>query len=161
MSIVSTSTEYFSTDVGWTYTIGLPVEQAVEVLTLAADDICPLPVSYSAVLGAIGWRGQLVWTIALDLWLSLPSIAFGINPNLKSGGHLRPTLVLQNSHQKRTLACLIHNLNGIETIDLDSLDDLPDSVPGEIRSFFRGKAPQSNTLILNDRQLFDPQTWSL
>ena len=156
---LNSSKEYFLTDVGWTYAIGIPVEQAVEVLSLSADDICPLPVPYPAVLGAIGWRGQLVWTIALEVWLSLPST--GRTPNLKSGSDLRPTLVLQNPNPNRILACLIHTLNGIETLNPSDLEALPEAIPQEIRSFFQGKAPQSNTLILNDRHLFEPKTWKL
>jgi len=79
----------------------------------------------------------------------------------RSETNMRPTLVLQDREHKHTLACLVHKLNGIETIDLNTLEDLPDNLPSITRPLFQGKAPHSNTLILKHYQLFQPHTWNL
>lgn len=147
-------TEYFVTDVGWHYPIGLPVYRAVEVINLTPAQISPLPTSYPALLGVVGWRGQLLWTIALDRWLG---ILDGENQSVSQPS--RPVLVLNEVNLGRNLACVIHKLQGIETIALDTLEPLPPEVPPALQSCFQGKVPDSNLLILDDRQLFQPEQW--
>jgi len=154
--VLNPETEYFVTDVGWSYPIGLPVYRAVEVLNLTSDQICPLPAVHPALLGVMGWRGQLLWTIALDSWLGIPQ-----EDSPLVGQPSRPVLVLSETSLGRNLGCLVKKLHGIETIALEDLAPLPKEIPPPMQPYLRGKVQDSNLLVLDDRQLFQPEHWAI
>lgn len=153
---MTATTEYFVTNVGWEYPVGIPVNQTSEVISLLPEQVCSLPTTHPAVLGVVGWRGQLVWTIALDTWLGV-----GQTPDRPSGQISRPVVVLQERRQERRIACVVHRLEGIEVIASTGLGAVPIHLPPALKPYFAGQVPDSQLLVLNDQCLFQPETWRI
>ncbi|WP_017712563.1 chemotaxis protein CheW [Prochlorothrix hollandica] len=158
------ATEYFVAQAGQPYRIGLPVALCAEVLTLAPEQICPLPPVHPAILGVVSWRGQLLWTLALDQWIcgdGQPQLA--LNP----GDRSRTALVLDQGRGGRRLACVVWRLEALLALanqpdpqqPPDPLPSDPAIVPPTLGPRFRQAVPQHNLLLLNTDYLFQPDRW--
>ena len=152
--VVTPTTEYMVVGVGWHYSLALPVSRALEIITIAPEQICPLPMVHPALLGVMGWRGQLLWTIALDRWIGLSSTLGQTMPTSD-----RPGLVLGDPTLDRHLICVVEKLYGIEQLNLDHLAPVPSELAQHPSVPFQGYLPSTQLLILQDNQLFQPTQW--
>lgn len=62
--------DYFYLQVGNNVRLVLPADLAIETIALNWKQICPIPGLSDPFLGAIDYRGQLVWAIDLGEYLS-------------------------------------------------------------------------------------------
>lgn len=180
-------TEYFVAQAGKTehddlYRVGLPVSLCAEVITLTPEQICPLPPVHPAILGVVNWRGQLLWTLALDQWLwgktsqdpnpaqpspADPSPSHRAAPSVLSRAESRnrTALVLTQDFQARSgrrIACLVSNLEALLALEADQAHSLsPKTVtldPAQW-SHFSQVVPQHQLLLINTAHLFQPDLW--
>lgn len=171
-------TEYFvaqagSTPIDAAYRVGLPVSLCAEVIMLTPEQICPLPPTHPALLGVVNWRGQLLWTLALDQWLwgsasqGHHASAPGSTPsaNIRAEGRSRTALVLtQNTPEgtERKLACVVSRLEALLALEADQAHNLtPETVSLDTAQWthLNQVVPQHQLLLINTAHLFQPDRW--
>jgi twitching motility protein PilI len=56
-------TDYFHVQLRQGMEVVLPLDSAVEVITLNQKEICPIPGVSPALLGVVNHRGKLLWVL--------------------------------------------------------------------------------------------------
>jgi len=166
--------EYFVTQAGQPYRIGIPVNLCAEVITLTPDQVCPLPEPHPAVMGVLNWRGQLLWTVALDRWLAVAGVPetslTPMAPQRTKADRTRTALILEQRQGGRRLACVVWHLEALLAVDPRQTQPLSPLLLAQIASgldagfpvlarLLPHGVPDYQLLLLQGDSLFNPDRW--
>ena len=111
-------TDYFHVQLRQGMEVVLPLDSAVEVITINQKEICPIPGVSPALLGVVNQRGKLLWVLQLSDFLGLAK-----SPKQRLQDNLILLVVtteLANSSaigRECQLACVVSALKGIVTLN--------------------------------------------
>lgn len=135
----------------------LPVHQMTEVVTLAINDIVPIPQMPAWVMGVYNWRGEILWLVDLGHLIGLTPIyqqatslstytAVVVHPTQQISSRQRAGS--QNTGGKM-LGLLVNRVEDMEWCNPDLIQSPPMSaVSPELVPFLRGYWLKSNGEIL-------------
>ncbi len=139
------ASEYFLTRLRQHLHVGLPVESAIEVLSLSPTQICFIPAVDPLLLGVVNWRRQLLWTLDLsDLIKIRPEVERSHQSSQLT------TIVLQAQSSKQQIGCIVSELAGIVDLSSAHVRPLPSQIPESVRPYFSGFVKQSTPILLLD-----------
>jgi twitching motility protein PilI len=105
-------TDYFCGQLHQSVNILFPLESTEEVISLAAEEICPIPGVDSALLGVVNQRGKLLWVLELSELLQIDPA----QNHKKLPDNL--TLLVLGGNSGQQIGCVVSALKGIITLDL-------------------------------------------
>lgn len=111
-------TDYFHVQLRQGMEVVLPLDSAVEVITLNQKEICPIPGVSPALLGVVNQRGKLLWVLQLSDFLGLAK-----SPKQRLQDNLILLVVTTESANSSAigrecqLACVVSALKGIVTLN--------------------------------------------
>ncbi len=104
--------DYFCGQLRQSVNVLFPLESTEEVISLASEEVCPVPGVDSALLGVVNQRGKLLWVLELsDLLQIAPE-----QKTKKSQDNL--TLLVLKGNSGQQVGCVVSALKGIITLDL-------------------------------------------
>lgn len=145
-------TDYFHVQLRQAMEVVLPLNSAVEVITLNQKEICPIPGVSPALLGVVNQRGKLLWVLQLSDFLGLAKSPkqVQLQDNLTL---LVVTTESANSAIGREcqLACVVSALKGIVTLNSIKFKPVSAKLAPTLGSFLSGvtEIEQSVVGILN------------
>ena len=123
----------------------LKVEDIAEVVQVPKSEILSIPQMPKCVTGIYNWRGEMLWTIALNNFLlGLPPIE---QPDRSSPSNIALVVaIIDNQH----LGLIVEQVNDIEW-HAANLIQLPRAqlFPAQLLPFMQGYISDSGTIILN------------
>ncbi len=147
-----TEQEYFHIELTKSVQIAVPLEQAAEVLTVEAQDLCPIPGVSPVLLGVVNQRGRLLWIADLDALL-------GLNKTRTLRLRRSPVLVVtwKTETEDLRLGCLAQQLRGIITCPPSDVQPVPPRLEQRMQHFFSAwlRPPGNSLLRLNVAALFN------
>ncbi len=135
----------------------IPLAHTAGVITLACEQICPIPGISPTLLGVVNQRGSLLWVLELSDLLGL-----GHAPKSLISQYNLTLIVLTTSAANATreqespqVGCVVSILKEIIFLDSEQIKPVPADSP-IIRSFLSGVAEieQSQVSILNVNAVF-------
>ena len=146
-------TDYFHVQLRQGMEVVLPLDSAVEVITLNQKEICPIPGVSPALLGVVNQRGKLLWVLQLSDFLGLANSPnqVRLQDNLIL---LVVTTELANSSaigRECQLACVVSALKGIVTLNSIKIKPVSARLAPNLGSFLSGvtEIEQSVVGVLN------------
>lgn len=138
-------TDYFHVQLRQAMEVVLPLDSAVEVMTLNQKEICPIPGVSPALLGVVNQRGKLLWVLQLSDFLGLAKSPkqVQLQDNL--------TLLVVTSGREYQLACVVSALKGIVTLNSTKFKPVSARLAPTLGSFLSGviEIEQSVVGVLN------------
>lgn len=136
----------------------LSVKQLAEVLTVAVEQITPIPHMPAWMMGVHNWRGEVLWMIDLGHLC-------GLTPWYEQAayGSTYSAVVLQVSlrsapAKKQTLGMVVSRIGEMEWCDPNVIQSLPlSSITPEIAAFLRGywwKSDEDILAVLDGEAIF-------
>lgn len=147
--------EYFYIQLGQSQDLLLPLENTAGVVTLALEQICPIPGVAPALWGVANQQGKLLWVLELSALL-------GLQPRnwIKSKYNL--TLVVLTSRSvssttepaERQIGCVVSELKGIVALSQQQLQPLAASASLNPYLFAMAEIEQTRVAVLNVGAVF-------
>ena len=145
-------TDYFHVQLRQGMEVVLPLDSAVEVITLNQKEICPIPGVSPALLGVVNQRGKLLWVLQLSDFLGLAK-----SPKQRLQDNLILLVVTTESAnfsaigRKCQLACVVSALKGIVTLNSIKIKPVSARLAPNLGSFLSGvtEIEQSVVGVLN------------
>ena len=145
-------TDYFHVQLRQGMEVVLPLDSAVEVLTLNPKEICPIPGVSPALLGVVNQRGKLLWVLQLSDFLGLAK-----SPKQRLQDNLILLVVTTESANSSAigrecqLACVVSALKGIVTLNSIKIKPVSARLAPNLGSFLSGvtEIEQSVVGVLN------------
>lgn len=117
--------EYFYIQLGRSQNLLLPLENTAGVVTLALEQICPIPGVAPALWGVANQQGKLLWVLELSALL-------GLQPRNWVKSKYNLTLVVLTSRSvssttepaERQIGCVVSELKGIVALSQQQLQPL-------------------------------------
>ena len=133
----------------------LPVHQMTEVVTMAINEVVPIPHLPAWVMGVYNWRGEILWLVDLGHLIGLPPIH-----QQATGRSTYTAIVIHPTQQGRQqagsqktsgklLGLLVNRVEDMESCNPDLIQSPPQSsVSSELVKFLRGYWLKTNGDIL-------------
>lgn len=145
-------TDYFHVQLRQGMEVVLPLDSAVEVITLNQKEICPIPGVSPALLGVVNQRGKLLWVLQLSDFLGLAK-----SPKQRLQDNLILLVVTTESANSSAigrecqLACVVSALKGIVTLNSIKIKPVSAKLAPNLGSFLSGvtEIEQSVVGVLN------------
>jgi len=145
-------TDYFHVQLRQGMEVVLPLDSAVEVITLNQKEICPIPGVSPALLGVVNQRGKLLWVLQLSNFLGLAK-----SPKQRLQDNLILLVVTTESANSSAigrecqLACVVSALKGIVTLNSIKIKPVSARLAPNLGSFLSGvtEIEQSVVGVLN------------
>ncbi|MBW4636763.1 MAG: chemotaxis protein CheW [Gloeocapsa sp. UFS-A4-WI-NPMV-4B04] len=145
-------TDYFHVQLRQGMEVVLPLDSAVEVITLNQKEICPIPGVSPALLGVVNQRGKLLWVLQLSDFLGLAK-----SPKQRLQDNLILLVVTTESANSSAigrecqLACVVSALKGIVTLNSIKIKPVSARLAPNLGSFLSGvtEIEQSVVGVLN------------
>lgn len=145
-------TDYFHVQLRQEMEVVLPLDSAVEVITLNQKEICPIPGVSPALLGVVNQRGKLLWVLQLSDFLGLAK-----SPKQRLQDNLILLVVTPESANSSAigrecqLACVVSALKGIVTLNSIKIKPVSARLAPNLGSFLSGvtEIEQSVVGVLN------------
>ena len=136
----------------------LPVHQMTEVVTMAINEVVPIPHLPAWVMGVYNWRGEILWLVDLGHLIGLPPIH-----QQATGGSTYTAIVIHPTQQGRQagsqktsgklLGLLVNRVEDMESCNPDLIQSPPVSaVSSDLVPFLRGYwlKPDGEILVVLD-----------
>lgn len=121
--------EYFYIQLGRSQDLLLPLENTAGVVTLALEQICPIPGVAPALWGIANQQGKLLWVLELSALL-------GLQPSARPKSKYNLTLIVLTAvsvsstrEPERQIGCVVSNLKGIVTLNSQQFQPPPAASP--------------------------------
>ena len=133
----------------------LPVHQMTEVVTMAINEVVPIPHLPAWVIGVYNWRGEILWLVDLGHLIGLPPIH-----QQATGRSTYTAIVIHPTQQGRQqagsqktsgklLGLLVNRVEDMASCNPDLIQSPPQSsVSSELVKFLRGYWLKTNGDIL-------------
>jgi positive phototaxis protein PixI len=121
----------------------LDTEVVTEVITIAAENILPVPQMFYCVLGIYSWRSEMLWIVDLENLLGYP-------PPLSKEGINRELLVMVVQFQGQSIGLVVSNIDNLIEQDLQQLKpSSPEIFSEDVLPFLHGYfTSQNNDIIM-------------
>ncbi len=129
----------------------LPLEDLIEILSVEAANILPIPDMPNAVIGICNWRGDMLWLVDFNQFAGYPSLI---------GQHAAPLSVLVTQSNEQTIGVAVSQVQDIELHDLQRLQ--PAAIgffPPNLAPLVRGVLPGCCDAVLNLNPLMQSPLW--
>lgn len=145
-------TDYFHVQLRQGMEVVLPLDSAVEVITINQKEICPIPGVSPALLGVVNQRGKLLWVLQLSDFLGLAK-----SPKQRLQDNLILLVVTTESANSSAigrecqLAFVVSALKGIVTLNPIKIKPVSAKLAPNLGSFLSGvtEIEQSVVGVLN------------
>jgi len=141
-------TDYFHVQLRQGMEVVLPLDSAVEVITLNQKEICPIPGVSPALLGVVNQRGKLLWVLQLSDFLGLAK-----SPKQRLQDNLILLVVTTESANSSAigrecqLACVVSALKGIVTLNSIKFKPVSARLAPNLGSFLSGVTEIEQSLV--------------
>ena len=141
-------TDYFHVQLRQGMEVVLPLDSAVEVITINQKEICPIPGVSPALLGVVNQRGKLLWVLQLSDFLGLAK-----SPKQRLQDNLILLVVTTESANSSAigrecqLACVVSALKGIVTLNSIKIKPVSARLAPNLGSFLSGVTEIEQSLV--------------
>ena len=141
-------TDYFHVQLRQGMEVVLPLDSAVEVITINQKEICPIPGVSPALLGVVNQRGKLLWVLQLSDFLGLAK-----SPKQRLQDNLILLVVTTESANSLAigrecqLACVVSALKGIVTLNSIKIKPVSARLAPNLGSFLSGVTEIEQSLV--------------
>lgn len=121
----------------------LDTEVVTEVITIASENILPVPQMFYCVLGIYSWRSEMLWIVDLENLLGYP-------PPLLQEGTNRELLVMVVQFQGQSMGLVVSKIDNLIEGDLQQLKpSSPEIFSEDILPFLHGYfTSQNNDIVM-------------
>ncbi len=124
------------------------VENIAEVLHIPKSEILPIPQLPPCVLGIYNWRGEMLWTIALNKLLKLSPVS---HPEPSSASTMSVIVAVIDGQY---LGLVVTQVNEIEWHDLDLIQPPRGQLfPANLLPFMQGYLSESGTILIDPKAI--------
>lgn len=130
----------------------LPLDQILEVMQLAIEDIFPVPDMPGCILGVCSWKGETLWLVDLNHLV-------GYQPLLQQSQIARLPIVIVVQSAGRALGLVVAQVSDIDLFDEEKIHMEPGLCPPSLEPFVSGYCPQQGGTVLNVSAIVNSTLW--
>ncbi|PSB33788.1 chemotaxis protein CheW [Chlorogloea sp. CCALA 695] len=134
-------TDYFCCQLRQSVKVLFPLESTEEVISLAYEEICPVPGVSASLIGVVNQRGKLLWVLELSDLLQIEPD----KKNRRSPDTLTLLVLSGNHNSEQQVGCVISHLEGIISVDLTVQSLISDST-------LAWKELKTNSIVLDNEK---------
>jgi len=105
-----TTKDYFQVELAQKSQVLIPIENTLEVLSIAPQKICPIPGVKQNVLGVSNYQGKLLWIVSINQ-------ALNIDYTVKNTVFQKRITVIVIKIKQQFLGIVVSKLKGMITVD--------------------------------------------
>ena len=120
----------------------LDAEIVTEVITVAPQDILPVPQMFYCVLGIYSWRSEMLWIVDLENLLGYPPPLTNDNPN-------RELLIMVVQYEGQSMGLLVSGIDNLIEHDISKFkSSSPEIFSEDVLPFLQGYFPSADNDII-------------
>lgn len=126
----TTTQDYFQVELAKKSHVLIPIENTLEVLSIAPQKICPIPGVKENVLGVSNYQGKLLWIVSINQ-------ALNIDYTVKNTVFQKRITVIVIKIKKQFLGIVVSKLKGMITVDTANFKKV-------LNEYFQAEIEQDN-----------------
>lgn len=130
----------------------LPLNEIVEVLQLALEDIFPVPDMPSCILGVCSWQSETLWLVDLNHLV-------GYDPLCQQSQMIFSPVVIVVQSAGHSLGLVVEQVGDVELFDEAKIHMEPGLCSPSLEPFISGFGPQHSGTVLNITSIVNSPLW--
>ncbi len=120
----------------------LPTEGVLQVLTIALEELLPVPQMPGCVMGVYNWRGELLWLVDFQHLV-------GLKPLLSEDANLTNCMTIVVKLNNKVMGLVVNRVEDIEELDCNQMQPLTAGLfSSELLEFLQGYFVTKNNKML-------------